>query len=44
MHFSPTAGPTAKIVWTAPRNPEYKNPKGPHFTIHVPLDLPRREK
>jgi hypothetical protein len=27
-----------KVVWTAPLNPEYKDPKGPHFTVHIRLD------
>jgi hypothetical protein len=31
-----------KVVWTAPLNPEYKDPRGPHFTVHMPLDLPPR--
>jgi hypothetical protein len=31
-----------KVVWTAPLNPEYKDPRGPHFTVHMPLDLSRR--
>jgi hypothetical protein len=25
-----------KVVWTAPLNPEYKDPQGPRFTIHIP--------
>jgi hypothetical protein len=34
-----------KLVWTAPLNPEYKDPRGPHFTIHIPLELaPRPDK
>jgi hypothetical protein len=34
-----------KVVWTAPLNPEYKDPRGPHFTVHMPLDLrPRADK
>jgi hypothetical protein len=31
-----------KVVWTAPLNPEYKDPRGPHFTVH--LELERSEK
>jgi hypothetical protein len=31
-----------KVVWTAPLNPEYKDPRGPHFTIHMPLESPPR--
>jgi hypothetical protein len=31
-----------KVVWTAPLNPEYKDPRGSHFTVHMPLDLPPR--
>jgi hypothetical protein len=31
-----------KVVWTAPLNPEYKDPRGPHFTVHMPLDPPPR--
>jgi hypothetical protein len=34
-----------KAVWTAPLNPEYKDPRGPHFTVLMPLDLsPRPDK
>jgi hypothetical protein len=29
-----------KVVWTAPLNPEYKDPRGPHFTVHMVLDSP----
>lgn len=31
-----------KVVWTAPLNPEYKDPRGPHFTVHMPLDRPAK--
>jgi hypothetical protein len=31
-----------KVVWTAPLNPEYKDPRLPHFTVHIPLNLPPR--
>jgi hypothetical protein len=34
-----------KVVWTAPLNPEYKDPRAPRFTVHVPIDLsPRGDK
>lgn len=29
-----------QVVWTAPLNPEYKDPRGPHFTVHLALDQP----
>jgi hypothetical protein len=29
-----------KVVWTAPLNPEYKDVRGPHYTVHIPLDPP----
>jgi hypothetical protein len=32
-----------KVVWTAPLNPEYKDPRGPHFTVHIPLG-PRADR
>jgi hypothetical protein len=31
-----------KVVWTAPLNPEYKDPRGPHFTVHMQLNPPPR--
>jgi hypothetical protein len=31
-----------KIVWTAPLNPEYKDPRGPHFTVHMFIDPPAK--
>ena len=31
-----------KIVWTAPLNPEYKDPRGPHFTVHLELERPAK--
>jgi hypothetical protein len=31
-----------KVVWAAPLNPEYKDPRGPHFTVH--LELGRSDK
>jgi hypothetical protein len=26
-----------KVVWTAPLNPQYKDPRAPRFTVHMPL-------
>jgi hypothetical protein len=26
------------VVWSAPLNPEYKDPQGPHFTVHIVID------
>jgi hypothetical protein len=31
-----------RVVWTAPLNPEYKDPRAPRFTVHMPLDLSPR--
>jgi hypothetical protein len=31
-----------KVVWTAPLNPEYKDPRLPQFTVHLPLNMPPR--
>jgi hypothetical protein len=31
-----------KVVWTAPLNPEYKDPHLPQLTVHMPLNLPTR--
>jgi hypothetical protein len=31
-----------RVVWTAPLNPGYKDPRGPHFTIHIPLQMTPR--
>ena len=33
-----------KVVWTAPLNPEYKDPNGPHFTVHMVLDAPAKAR
>jgi hypothetical protein len=31
-----------KLVWSAPLNPEYKDPRGPHFTVHLELERSAR--
>jgi hypothetical protein len=31
-----------RVVWTAPLNPEYKDPRAPRLTVHMPLDLSPR--